>query len=160
MGPVAHLGDGFLGGAKQLHNGCFRHLREITEQPGNRIWPVIPLGNGRIAPALGFGFRQMADRAHQLQPRFAIGFTTLDFFACQLTVGDRVIADDPLRHFAIGDGLDFKRVHADKFGDLVKSKRGLVNQPHGGGLGHQGLVHGITSRGGRARATPALLRFL
>ena len=97
----------------------------------------------------------MADRAHHLQPRFAISLTTLDFFARQLAIGDRVIANNALRHFTIRNGLDFKRVHADKFGDLVKGKRCLVNQPHGGGLGHQGLVHGITSRGGRARATPA-----
>ena len=63
------------------------------------------------------------------QPRFAIRFTALDFFARQLTIGNRVIAEDALRNLSIRDGLDFERVHADEAQadgtDATQLRRGM-----------------------------------
>ena len=58
-----------------------------------------------------------------------------------LHVGDRVIADDALGHLAIGDRLHLQRVHAAEIGDLREGQRGLLDQPHRGGLRHQGQAH-------------------
>jgi hypothetical protein len=53
-------------------------------------------------------------------------------------IGDRIVAHDALRDFAIGDGLDLQRVHAAEFRDLGEGQCRLFDQPHGGGLRHQG----------------------
>ena len=44
---------------------------------------------------------------------------------------------------AVGDRLHLERVQPAEVGDLLEGQRGVVDQPDGGRLGHQG-------RGGRS----------
>src|SRR5271166_6306118 len=63
-----------------------------------------------------------------------------DFLARELAGGDRIIAFDARRHFAVGDPFDFERVQSAKLGDLVESQGGVFDQPDSSRLRHQWRV--------------------
>jgi len=65
----------------------------------------------------------------------------LDLDLVELVVGDRVETLDPGRHVTVGDALDFQLVQATEVGDLLEAEGGVVDQPDGGRLGHQGFCH-------------------
>jgi len=100
-----------------------------------------PARHRRVARALlaargGAGQRHLG--IDQLQRGRRVGFDGGDLLAGQLAGGDRVEALDALGGIAVGDGFDLERVQLAEFRDLVERQRGIVQQPHGGGFGHQG----------------------
>ena len=133
-------------------------MRVVAEQPGDAVRPVVALGNGRVAAHPWPALRHRKGARKDLQARPGIGFATRDLLARELAVGDRVVADDALRDLPISDGLDLQRVHADEIGHLLEGEGSLLDQPHGGGFGHERLSHGGTFRSPQragARASPA-----
>ena len=74
----------------------------------------------------------------QFQAQFGIALAAHDVLGGDLFIGDRVVPIDALRDLAIGDRLDFQRVHATEISDLREGQRGFVNQPNCGSFGHQG----------------------
>jgi hypothetical protein len=82
----------------------------------------------------------------QFQAGCGVALAAGDVLAGQLAVLHRVVADDALRHLAIRDGLHLQRMHLHEIGDLVEGEGGLLDQPHGGCLGHQGLDHVVYFR--------------
>ena len=111
-------------------------LRVVAEQEGDGVRTVVALGHRRVARAAQ-ALRHRQRGRHQPQPYLRIGLGAADLLGRDLAVGDRVVADDALCHLAIGDRLHLERVHAAEVGDLGEGERGLLDQPHGGGLGHQ-----------------------
>ncbi len=85
--------------------------------------------------------RRMAGGRQQLQPGVGVFLAAMDFIERQLAVGDGIVTNNTLRHLAIGDSLDFQRVHAAEISDLGERECGFFNQPHRSGLGHQGQGH-------------------
>ena len=59
----------------------------------------------------------------------------------QLAGADRVAAGQLGRGGIVGDRLDLEDVKAAEFGDLLERQRGVVDQPGGGRMGHEGLGH-------------------
>ena len=158
MRAVAHLGDRVLGGAQELGDLLVGEVRVVPEQPGDAVRAVVALGNGRVARAPAPRLRHRKGAGEDLQARRGIGLATRDLLARELAVGDRVVADDALRDLPIGNGLHLQRVHADEIRHLLEGEGSLLDQPHGGGFGHERLSHGGTFRSPQragARASPA-----
>ena len=74
-----------------------------------------------------------------------------NLFRRQLTAGHRITADHADRHFAVGNGLHLKLMHAAEFRNLLEGEAGILDQPDGSGLRHQGLCHASSSN-----ASPAM----
>ena len=140
VGPVAHRADSVLGGAQQLADLRVGHVGDVAQQPGDGVGLVLALRQRGVAGAPGLGDRHLALFAHD-QTRAGVGDAALELLAAELAVGDRVEADDPHRHLAVGDGVDLEQMQHAERGDLLEGERGVVDHPHGGGLGHQRLSH-------------------
>src|SRR5262249_56240885 len=69
--------------------------------------------------------------------------------------GGGVDGVDALRHVAVGDALNLEHVQTAQLGNLLESKGGVLDQPHGGGFRHQEFA--VAHRGpfrDRHRALP------
>jgi hypothetical protein len=66
----------------------------------------------------------------------------MDLVAGELAGGDGVHALDAVSHVAIGDALHLEHVQTAELRDLLEGQGGILDQPDGGRLGHQWLVHG------------------
>src|SRR6185437_7438351 len=87
------------------------------------------------------GMRLLGD----LEPGARVLLAALDLLEGELAIGDRV---EPLhlhRDLAIGDRLDLERMKAAELADLVEGERGVLDQPDGGGFGHQRQRHRSSS---------------
>jgi hypothetical protein len=86
---------------------------------------------------------------------FGVLLGSVELFAAELAVGDRVGAADVARHFAVGDAAHFQRVQAAEIGDLLEGQRGVVHEPDGGRLRHQDVSgHNVFPCGGNEGARP------
>ena len=75
----------------------------------------------------------------------AIGFAAGDFFFGQLAIGERIKPVHAGRHFAIGDGLHFESMKRAIRRNLIEGQGRIIDQPYGGGLGHEWLCHFLAS---------------
>ena len=71
--------------------------------------------------------------------RLGILLRLLDLLAGELAGRHRVLALDALGDILVGDAFHFQGMQAAEIGDLLEGQRGIVHQPDGGGLGHQGF---------------------
>jgi len=113
----------------------------VADQPIDRIGFVLALADRRVTRgALQTHIGHLVLGGRHLEALARIFFRFGDLLAGQLAAGDRVLALDALGHVLVGDALHFQRMQAAEIGDLLKGQSGIVHQPDGGGLGHQGLV--------------------
>ena len=77
------------------------------------------------------------------QPFSATGISRRDLLAGELAVGHRVHADDSDGDFAIGNRLHLEGVHVAEVGNLLEAQSGVLDEPDGGRLRHQGMGHGM-----------------
>jgi hypothetical protein len=135
------LADGFqgrLGRPDEAHDLRVLQFAVVAQQPENGVGPVLSARQRRIAGAallLEFGQAHLGDGERQTMA--AIFFAGGDFLAGQLARGDRIVALDAGRHFAVGDAFDFKGVQFAKFSDLIEGQRRIFDQPDRGRFGHQ-----------------------
>ena len=141
MRAVAHGRDRRLGRADQLGDLGVGQLGMALQQKSDRIRLVLPFGYRSVARALVLEDLRWKGLRGKLEPRLRIGLAALDLLRRGLSVRHRVEPLHLVRHFAIGDGLDFQRMQFAEIGNLVKGERGVFDQPHGGRLGHQRSGH-------------------
>ena len=145
MTAIAYFRDRRLGGADQLHDVGIGQFGMVAQQPIDRVRLVLALGNRRIARRLlGLDVRHLVFRRRHLELQLGIFLGLFDLVMGELAGGDRVDALDSLGHVLVRNTLHLEGMHADELGDLLEGERGVVDQPDGGRLGHQGLVgHGL-----------------
>ena len=113
----------------------------MAQEPENGVGPVVAARHGGIfRRPLRFDFGDEHFRARQLQPVGRVLLGAGDFLARKLSRGDRVQAADAVSHVAIGDALYFKHMEAAKIRNLLECQRGILDEPDGGRLWHQGFV--------------------
>ena len=78
----------------------------------------------------------------RVHPVVGILLGGVEFLSCELAVGDRIGAADVARHFPVRDPFHFEGVQPAEISDLLEGHRGIVDEPDGGRLRHQNLVHG------------------
>jgi hypothetical protein len=119
-------------------------FRMVAHQPEDRARPLVAARHRGVARALFLGLRRQRHLAlAELEPVVRVLFALLDLVAGELAGRNRVHALDALGGVAVGDGADLERVHFGEIGHLIEGQRGIVDQPHGGRLGHQGCIaHG------------------
>ena len=88
-----------------------------------------------------------------MQPALGILLGGGDFLARELAGRDRIVALDAGGDLAVGDAFDLERVQFAELGDLIERQRSVLDQPDGGGLGHQRRF-GHDGLLGLARRTP------
>ena len=144
VSPLTHGVDRRLGGAEQLADLRVAQLVVVLEQPGDGVGAVLPFADRCVAGASG-ALRHFRGRADGLQPLGGILFAALDILAADLPVGDGVEAANTDCDLAIGDALHLERMQLAERRNLIEGERGVVDQPHRRGLGHQQLGHLIGS---------------
>ena len=138
VGALTHRGNGRLGGANELHHGGVRQLRMVAQQPGDGVRPVAAARHRGIARPRGCLLDLDVDLGlEDLQAIVGIRLALLDFLAGELAAGDRVHALDAGRHVAVGDALHLEFMEVAEIGDLAEGQPGILDEPNGGGLGHQ-----------------------
>ena len=75
------------------------------------------------------------------QPVGRIGLRTVELLAGQRAVAARIGAADVARDLAVGDAVHLQVVQAAEVADLLERQRGVVDEPHGGGLGVEDVGH-------------------
>jgi hypothetical protein len=144
VGALLDRFDGGLGGADQPHDLAVLQLRMVAQQPENGIRPILALRHRGVArPAAALRLGQADLGFEQLQPMVRVLLGAVDLLTGELAGGDRVAAFDALRDFAVRNALHLQRMEVTEGGDLLEAERGVLDQPNGGGLRHQGCVrHG------------------
>ena len=152
----------------------FQWLRERTDSMVALVVPRMPaiwasvtsgwflrnqaMASGRSRAALLGGLQHLGVAA--LLGDHAVGgilLGLLQLLAAELAVADRVGAADVAGDLAVGDAGDLKRVQAAEIGHLLERQRAVVDQPDGGGLGHQDVGHGAWALSRAARPGRAAL---
>ena len=147
-----------LGGADEAHYLRILQFGMVAQQPENGVGPVLPARQRRIARAallLELGQAHLGGGERQAMARVLLGFG--DLLAGELARGDRVVALDAGRHFAVGDAFDLEGVQFAELGDLIERQRGVFDQPDGRRFGHQRrFAHDLLKLlSGEERAAPA-----
>src|SRR5690606_30698715 len=77
--------------------------------------------------------------ALQAHPVVGILLCALDLRTLELVRRDGIHALDAGSHLTIGDALHLQFMKAAKFGDLLEGQGGVLDQPDGSRLGHEGI---------------------
>ena len=159
---LADLLDGGLGGADQLDDVGIGEFGVVAQDPIDRVGLVLALRHGRVARRLLLldGGHLVLGRGH-LEAELGVRLGRLDLLAGELAGGDGVQPLDALGHVLVGDALHLERMQAAEIGHLLEGERGVVDQPDGGRLGHQGSFVGhrsFLSRAGLSGPVPSLDR--
>ena len=164
MSAVAHRHDCRLGRADQFRDLRFAELRISLQEKSNRIGLVLALGDGGVArPLVAKQLRRQRLR-REFEARLRIGLATRDLLGGGLAVCHRIETLHLVGHLAVGDGLDLERMQPAEIGDLLEGKRGVLDQPNSGRLGHQRSSHArilvAKLRQPSRRATPTRVNFI
>ena len=146
MRPVADRGDGGLGRPYQLGDLRIGQFGVELDQPQDRGGAVLALGQRRVARAAAQLLALGGGVVLELQLVGHVLLALLDLDGVELVRGHGIEALDARRDVAIGDALHLELVHPAEIRDLLEAERGVVDQPDGGRLGHQRLVHGLLLR--------------
>ena len=115
-------------------------LGMVADDPVDAVGLVLALRHRGVARALGAA-HGVGLLVHD-QPIIGVGGALLDLGVGQLVGADRVAAGELGRRGVVGDRLDLEDVQPAEFGDLFEAERGVVDQPGGGRVRHEGLGHG------------------
>ena len=136
--------DRVLGCANELNDLSIFKQRVMLGEPSDCIRLFLAARHGRVARALGTCLWAWVGAGPNFQACFRIFLTPLDFGQVQGVVLGRVDTDDVGVKVAIGDALNFQWMNAAEFGDLIKTQRGVVNQPYRCSLRHQWTIHELS----------------
>jgi hypothetical protein len=132
--------DGRPGRADQLADRAVRNLRMVADDPRDAVRLVLALGHRRVARALGAADWLWA--LEHLQAIIGIALALVDFVHRDFMGAHRIAAGIFGCGGIVGDRLHFEDMEPAKFRDLVETERGVVDEPAGGRMGHEGLGHG------------------
>ena len=141
MGPFADGLNGGLGCPNQFRNLAIRQLRVELNQPKDRRWAVLTLGQRRVARTTAFFFSDSGGIILQSQLMRWIGLRLIQLFLCQLIVGNWIEAFYARSHIPIGNALNFKLMHFNEIRNLFEAEGCIIHQPNCGGLCHNWFCH-------------------
>ena len=144
VGALAKRLDGGAGGADQLADLAVGKLGVVADQPGDAVRLVLPLGDRRVARALGT--HGLIGLAVHLKPIIRVVLAAVDLLQRQLARAQGIAAGQLGRGGIVGDRLHLEDMKAAKFGDLLEGQRSVVDQPGGGRVRHERLGHGILQK--------------
>jgi hypothetical protein len=139
MGAVADRGDGGARRSDQPGDLAVRNFGMVADDPGDSVRLVLPLGDRRVARALGSA--DLVGLLLDAQDVFGIGLAAVDLLLIELAGADRIPAGQLGGGGIVGDRLNLEDVETAKFGDLLEGESGVVDQPGSGRVGHERLDH-------------------